>query len=172
MKRVMSYPEFKSGESVCAHCGETLTSEYLTVRKYTNPWFLWFRRRSRQYILRWALPFKCFVCWKGLCGRRRSWMKIFTNEFEDRLVSFIGTAPVVVSIALLFFGIAGGIELGLIWGWGQMIRDISIQDKIKQAFDSDQKRKAPGLVEETSLYQLENSISGKIKHYKYERGYW
>lgn len=44
-----------------------------------------------------------------------------------------------------------------------MIRDISIQDKIKQAFDSDQKRKAPGLVEETSLYQLENSISGKTR---------
>ena len=42
-------------------------------------------------------------------------MKIFTSEFEDRLVSFIGTA-VVVSIALLFFGIAGGIELGLIFG--------------------------------------------------------
>ena len=39
-------------------------------------------------------------------------MKIFTNEFENRLVSFIGAA-VVVSIALLFFGIAGGIELGL-----------------------------------------------------------
>ena len=31
----MSYPEFKSGESVCAHCGETLTSEYLTVRENT-----------------------------------------------------------------------------------------------------------------------------------------
>ena len=42
-------------------------------------------------------------------------MKIFTEEFEDRLVSIIGTA-IVVSIALLFFGIAGGIELGLIWG--------------------------------------------------------
>ena len=42
-------------------------------------------------------------------------MKVFTNEFEDRLVNFIGTA-VVVSIALLFFGIAGGIELGLLWG--------------------------------------------------------
>ena len=42
-------------------------------------------------------------------------MKIFTSEFEDRIVSFIGTA-VVVSIALLFFGIAGGIDLGLIWG--------------------------------------------------------
>ena len=41
-------------------------------------------------------------------------MKILTDEAEDKLVSFIGTA-VVVSIALLFFGIAGGIELGLIW---------------------------------------------------------
>ena len=41
-------------------------------------------------------------------------MKIFTEEFEDRLVSFIGTT-VVVSIALLFFGIAGAIELELIF---------------------------------------------------------
>ncbi|CZR03631.1 hypothetical protein [Trichococcus collinsii] len=41
-------------------------------------------------------------------------MKIFTDEFEDRLVSFIGTT-IVVSIALLFFGIAGGIELGLMF---------------------------------------------------------
>ena len=41
-------------------------------------------------------------------------MKIFTDEFENRLVGFIGAA-VVVSIALLFFGIAGGIELGLIF---------------------------------------------------------
>lgn len=41
-------------------------------------------------------------------------MKIFTSEFEDRVVNFIGTA-VVVSIVLLFFGIAGGIELGLIF---------------------------------------------------------
>lgn len=41
-------------------------------------------------------------------------MRIFTEEFEDRLVSFIG-AVVVISIALLFFGIAGGIELGLIF---------------------------------------------------------
>ena len=41
-------------------------------------------------------------------------MKIFTREFEDRLVSIIGTA-VVVSIALLFFGLVGGIELGLIF---------------------------------------------------------
>lgn len=41
-------------------------------------------------------------------------MKIFTNEFEDKLVSFIGAA-VVIGIAVLFFGIAGGIELGLIF---------------------------------------------------------
>ena len=41
-------------------------------------------------------------------------MKIFTEEFENKLVSFIGTA-VVISIALLFFGIAGGIELGMIF---------------------------------------------------------
>ena len=41
-------------------------------------------------------------------------MKIFTEEFENKLVSFIGTA-VVISIALLLFGIAGGIELGLIF---------------------------------------------------------
>lgn len=41
-------------------------------------------------------------------------MKVFTDEFENKLVSFIGTT-VLVSIALLFFGIAGGIELGLIF---------------------------------------------------------
>lgn len=41
-------------------------------------------------------------------------MKIFTNEFEDRLVGFIGTA-IVITIALLIFGIAGGLEQGLIW---------------------------------------------------------
>ena len=41
-------------------------------------------------------------------------MKILTDEAEDKLVSIIGTAT-VVSIALLFFGIAGGIELGLIF---------------------------------------------------------
>lgn len=39
-------------------------------------------------------------------------MKIFTNEFEDRLVSFIGTA-VVISIALLFIGLVGWIETGM-----------------------------------------------------------
>ena len=42
-------------------------------------------------------------------------MKIFTDEFENRLVSIVGTV-VVVTIALLFFGIVGGIELGLLWG--------------------------------------------------------
>lgn len=42
-------------------------------------------------------------------------MKVFTEEFEDKLVNFIGTA-VVVSIALLIIGIVGGIESGLIWG--------------------------------------------------------
>ena len=39
-------------------------------------------------------------------------MKIFTDEFENRLVGFIGTA-IVITIALLIFGIVGGIELGL-----------------------------------------------------------
>ena len=39
-------------------------------------------------------------------------MKIFTNEFEDRLVSFIGTA-VVISIALLFIGLVGWVEVGM-----------------------------------------------------------
>ena len=39
-------------------------------------------------------------------------MKIFTNEFEDRLVSFRGTA-VVISIALLFIGLVGWIETGM-----------------------------------------------------------
>ena len=41
-------------------------------------------------------------------------MKIFTEEFEDRLVSIIGTV-VVVGIALLVIGIVGGLERGLIW---------------------------------------------------------
>ena len=41
-------------------------------------------------------------------------MKVFTNEFEDRLVSIIGTV-VVVGIALLVIGIVGGLEQGLIW---------------------------------------------------------
>ena len=39
-------------------------------------------------------------------------MKIFTNEFEDVLVNFIGTA-IVVSIALLFIGLVGWIEVGM-----------------------------------------------------------
>ena len=41
-------------------------------------------------------------------------MKVFTDEFEDRLVCFIGTA-IVMSIILLIFGIVGGLEQGLIW---------------------------------------------------------
>lgn len=39
-------------------------------------------------------------------------MKVFTNEFEDKLVNFIGTA-IVVSIALLFIGLVGWVEVGL-----------------------------------------------------------
>lgn len=39
-------------------------------------------------------------------------MKVFTNEFEDRLVSIIGTA-IVVGIALLFIGLAGWVEVGM-----------------------------------------------------------
>ncbi len=41
-------------------------------------------------------------------------MKIFTEEFEDVLVNFIGTS-VVVFIILLLVGIVGGIEQGLLW---------------------------------------------------------
>lgn len=41
-------------------------------------------------------------------------MKILTDEAEDKLVSIIGTV-LVVGIALLIIGIAGGIEQGLIW---------------------------------------------------------
>ena len=41
-------------------------------------------------------------------------MKIFTNEFEDRLVSIIGTV-IVVSIILLITGVVGGIEQGLLF---------------------------------------------------------
>lgn len=41
-------------------------------------------------------------------------MKVFTDEFEDKLVSIIGTV-VVVGIALLVIGIVGGLERGLIW---------------------------------------------------------
>ena len=39
-------------------------------------------------------------------------MKIFTDEFEDRLVNFIGTV-IVVGIALLIIGIVGWIEVGM-----------------------------------------------------------
>ena len=39
-------------------------------------------------------------------------MKIFTEEFEDRLVSVIGTV-IVLMIALLIIGIVGWVEVGL-----------------------------------------------------------
>ena len=39
-------------------------------------------------------------------------MKIFTNEFEDRLVNLIGTA-IVVSIALIIIGLIGWVEVGM-----------------------------------------------------------
>ena len=39
-------------------------------------------------------------------------MKVFTNEFEDRLVSIIGTV-IVVSIALLIIGLVGWVETGM-----------------------------------------------------------
>ena len=39
-------------------------------------------------------------------------MKIFTNEFEDALVSILGTVIVVI-IALLFIGLVGWIEVGM-----------------------------------------------------------
>ena len=39
-------------------------------------------------------------------------MKIFTNEFEDKLVSIIGTA-IVLSIALLIIGLVGWVEVGM-----------------------------------------------------------
>ena len=39
-------------------------------------------------------------------------MKIFTEEFEDRLVSIIGTA-IVVGIALLIIGLVGWVEVGM-----------------------------------------------------------
>ena len=41
-------------------------------------------------------------------------MKIFTSEFEDRLVSIIGTA-IVVAVVVLIIGIVGGIESGRMW---------------------------------------------------------
>lgn len=40
-------------------------------------------------------------------------MKVFTDEFEDKLVNVIGTV-IVIGILILFFGVAGGIEQGLI----------------------------------------------------------
>ena len=39
-------------------------------------------------------------------------MKIFTSEFEDRLVSIIG-GTIVLSIALLIIGLVGWIEVGM-----------------------------------------------------------
>ena len=39
-------------------------------------------------------------------------MKIFTNEFEEKLVNFIGTA-IVLSIALLIIGLVGWVEVGM-----------------------------------------------------------
>ena len=39
-------------------------------------------------------------------------MKILTDEAEDKLVNFIGTA-IVVSIALLIIGIVGWVEVGM-----------------------------------------------------------
>ena len=41
-------------------------------------------------------------------------MKVFTNEFEEKLVSIIGTV-IVVSIILLIAGVVGGIEQGLLF---------------------------------------------------------
>ena len=39
-------------------------------------------------------------------------MKILTDEFENKLVNFIGTT-IVVSIALLIIGLVGWIETGM-----------------------------------------------------------
>ena len=39
-------------------------------------------------------------------------MKILTDEAEDKLVNFIGTA-IVVGIALLIIGIVGWVETGM-----------------------------------------------------------
>ena len=41
-------------------------------------------------------------------------MKIFTEEFENKLVAVIGTS-VVVFIVLMLAGIVGGIEQGLLF---------------------------------------------------------
>ena len=40
-------------------------------------------------------------------------MKVFTDEFEDKLVNVIGTV-IVIGIVVLVFGVVGGIEQGLI----------------------------------------------------------
>ena len=39
-------------------------------------------------------------------------MKVFTNEFEEKLVSIIGTA-IVLSIAILIIGLVGWVEVGM-----------------------------------------------------------
>ena len=39
-------------------------------------------------------------------------MKVFTEEFEDKLVSIIGTA-IVLSIALLIIALVGWVEVGM-----------------------------------------------------------
>lgn len=39
-------------------------------------------------------------------------MKVFTDEFENVLVSFIGTT-IVVSIAILIIGLVGWVEVGM-----------------------------------------------------------
>ena len=39
-------------------------------------------------------------------------MKVFTNEFEEKLVSIIGTA-IVLSIAIIIIGLVGWIETGM-----------------------------------------------------------
>ena len=41
-------------------------------------------------------------------------MKILTDEFEDKLVSIIGTL-IVVAVVVLIIGIVGGIESGRMW---------------------------------------------------------
>ena len=39
-------------------------------------------------------------------------MKIFTNEFEEKLVNFIGTV-IVLSIALIIILLVGWVEVGM-----------------------------------------------------------
>ena len=39
-------------------------------------------------------------------------MKVFTDEFEQKLVNFIGTS-IVVSIAILIIGLVGWVEVGM-----------------------------------------------------------